>query len=146
MICRQQKRVALHVRAKNSYSMIAKTIDLRWTKVPSFERPTWAKSREHCSEKSPRPNAQARSEQAVELTRRDKRAVKALDRKPRTARPRTQHKHAGVGEFLPAHLKILLRKQEVDRLLHRASPRVRPDFRRRTSAAMIPTCASSPDR
>src|SRR5205807_6364414 len=55
MICTQQNRVALHVRAKNSYSMIAKTIDLRWTKVPSFERPTWAKSREHCSEKSTRP-------------------------------------------------------------------------------------------
>lgn len=32
--------------------MIAKTIDLRWAKVPSLERPTWAKSREHCSEKA----------------------------------------------------------------------------------------------
>ena len=47
MIYLQQKRVALHVRAKHSYEMIAKTIDLRWTKVPSLERPTWAKSREH---------------------------------------------------------------------------------------------------
>ena len=32
--------------------MIAKTIYFRWTKVPSLERPTWAKSREHCSEKA----------------------------------------------------------------------------------------------
>jgi hypothetical protein len=84
--------------------MIAKTIDLRWTKVPSLERPTWAKSQEHCSEKSTRPNAQARSEQAVELTRRDKRAVKALDRKLSTARPQTQHKDAGVrGIFVSVH-------------------------------------------
>lgn len=84
--------------------MIAKTIYLRWTKVPSLERPTWANSREHCPEKSPRPNAQARSEQAVELTRRNKRAVKALDRKPDTARPRTQPEHAGVrGIFVSVH-------------------------------------------
>ena len=49
-------------------------------------------------------SAQARGKQAVELTRRDKRAVKALDRKPSTARPRTQPKHAGVrGIFVAAH-------------------------------------------
>ena len=59
----------------------------------------WAKSREHSSE-AKNPNAQARSEQAVELTRRDKRAVRALDRKPSTARPRTQQTNAGVGGFL----------------------------------------------
>ena len=90
--------------------MIAKTIYLRWTKVPSLERPTWAKSREHCSEKSTRPNAQARSEQAVELTRRDKRAVKALDRKPGTARPRTQHKDAGVRGIFVSAPKNLAKK------------------------------------
>ena len=110
MIYPQQKRVALYVRAKNSYAMIAKTIYLRWTKVPSLERPTWANSREHCSEKSTRPNAQARSEQAVELTRRDKRAVKALDRKPGTARPRTQHKDAGVRGIFVSAPKNLAKK------------------------------------
>src|SRR2546422_655767 len=52
MIYPQQKRVALHVRAKTSYAMIAKPIYLRWTKVPSLERPTWAKSRKHYSEKA----------------------------------------------------------------------------------------------
>ncbi len=39
MIYPQQKRVALHVRAKNSYALIAKTIELRWTKVPSLSDP-----------------------------------------------------------------------------------------------------------
>src|SRR5688572_27150321 len=51
MICTLENGVALHVRV-NSYSMIAKPIYLRWTKRPSLERPTWAKSREHCSEKA----------------------------------------------------------------------------------------------
>ncbi len=114
--------------------MIAKTIDLRWTKVPSLERPTRAKSREHCSEKSTRPNAQARSEQAVELTRRDKRAVKALDRKPSTARPRTQQLSAGVGVFLSAYTKILLRKQEVVGLLRRLRNQTVLDNYRETAA------------
>jgi len=59
----------------------------------------WAKPQEHSSE-AKKPNAPARSEQAVELTRASKRAVKALDRKPSTARPRTQQTNAGVGGFL----------------------------------------------
>jgi len=60
MICTLRNRVALHVRGLNSYSMIAKTIYLKWTKVPSLERPTWPKSRERCSEKSTRPNVHKR--------------------------------------------------------------------------------------
>ena len=41
MICTLNKRVALHVRGLNSYSMIVeiKTICLGWTNVPSLERP-----------------------------------------------------------------------------------------------------------
>ncbi len=120
MICTLHKRVALNVRGLNSYSMIVelKTICLRWTNVPSLERPHWAKSQEHSSEQSS-PNAQARSEQAVELRRRNKRAVRALDRKLITARPRTQQTNAGVGGFLSAQTNFLPGKQEVAGLFHR---------------------------
>src|SRR5687768_1224467 len=45
MILTSQTSVALNVRADlSSYAMIAKTIDSRWSKIPSLERPTWAKS------------------------------------------------------------------------------------------------------
>jgi hypothetical protein len=51
MIITLQTSVALNVRADlSSYSMIAKTIDSRWSKIPSAERPTWAKSQEQSLE------------------------------------------------------------------------------------------------
>ena len=51
MILTLHTSVALNVRADlSSYSMIAKTIDSRWSKIPSPERPAWAKSQEQSLE------------------------------------------------------------------------------------------------
>jgi hypothetical protein len=66
-----------------------------------------------------RSNVQARSESARKLTRSDKREVTALDRKPVVPWSSTQQIKAGVGGILFSKPKILLKKQEVDGLLHR---------------------------
>ena len=74
----------------NSYSMIVKP------KTINYDGPRFHLLSD--------PFTQARSEQAVELTRANKRAVKALDRKPSTARPRTQHNQRwGWGFFVSTH-------------------------------------------
>ncbi|MBA3514962.1 MAG: hypothetical protein H0T77_11355 [Pyrinomonadaceae bacterium] len=63
----------------NWYSMIAKTINYDGPRFHPFSDPF----------------TQARSTQAVELTRRDDKSIRALDRKFSTARPQTQQTRLG---------------------------------------------------
>src|ERR1700694_4439928 len=110
MICTQQKRVALDVRAKNSYSMIAKTIYSNGPRFHHLSDPLGPSLESIALRKAPGQMHKREASRPSSLRAAISEQLKRLIENLALPVPELSPNRLGQGEFLSAYLKILLRK------------------------------------